>query len=314
MLNPTASLTAVIVSYNTRKLLERCLASLCEAVEGVVQLEIIIVDNGSTDGSAEYVEATRICGVTPIFNTTNVGFARANNQALALAETPYLLLLNSDAFIEREAIGRGLELLEDRPEIGMVGMRIDNPDGSVQAEYGSFPSLWDDVCTSLGFDQLQAKTASSRMSRAVPVDWVQGACMFVRRKAIDDVGGLDTGYFMYSEEVDWCRRFWKAGWQVWYEPGVSVAHIGSASSRQRGLQRRAALYRSRLGFRRKVGGPVASAVLWLAMLTGLFGRIIIRMLVQIVKRGPVGRQTVRSDWALLGRIVRMDPLARWTVS
>jgi len=303
-------LSVAIVSYNTRDLLIQCLDTLVAAAADL-RFEIIVVDNGSTDGTiaalADYQPA-----VTLIENGENRGFASANNTALARASAPVTLLLNSDAFMTPGVLAQALTLLNGNPAIGVVGVRLLNPDGSIQAEAGTFPSFWDDLSTSLGFDQFKQRTAFNA-GRPEPVDWVHGACLFVRTAAAGTVGGLDERFFMYSEEVDWCRRFWKAGWEVWYIPDADIVHIGSASSRD-DTRRRLALYQSRLGFRRRVDGPVASMLLWLLMLVGLAGRAILRPVAQRILRRRLGRQTAASDSALLTALLRVDPLSRWAAS
>jgi N-acetylglucosaminyl-diphospho-decaprenol L-rhamnosyltransferase len=303
-------LSVVIVSYNTRDILARCLRDLSAAAAGL-DVETIVVDNGSTDGSVELM--AHWPDVTLIANRDNGGFATANNQGLSAARAPFSLLLNSDAFIGAVALANGLGVLRERPSVGLVGVRLLNMDGTVQAEHGTFPSLWQDIRVSAGLDRFAVARAVPLRSPG-PVDWVQGACMFVRMEALHGVGLLDTRFFMYSEEVEWCRRFWEHGWQVWYLPDATVAHIGGASSTGLDLRRRAALYRGRLGLRRRMDGWPASALLWICMLSGLLVRIATRALARMVARREVGRQTPRSDWELLRLIARMDPFARWAVS
>jgi GT2 family glycosyltransferase len=305
-----ADLSVAIVSFNTRLHLQRCLDALETAATGI-PLEIIVVDNGSTDGSLELL-ASRGGNLTVIQNESNQGFAAANNIAITRATAPLVLLLNSDAFITPAVLQQALSLLADNPRIGIVGGRLLNLDGSVQAGPGVFPSFWDDVKDSLGLDQILQRRVLPTES-AHPVDWVQGACMFARMNAIRDVGGLDERFFMYSEEVDWCHRFWDCGWEVWYLPYADVVHIGGASSNN-DLRRRIALYRSRLGLRRKMGGPAASALLWVLMLGGLSARLVLRPIAQLVRRHPIGSRSAGSDLALLSALLRVDPLARWAVS
>jgi GT2 family glycosyltransferase len=301
-----ADLSVAIVSYNTRDLLRQCLDSLLAATAGL-QVEVIVVDNGSTDGSQAML-AGYCPAVTLIENGANLGFAAANNMALAHAAAPVTLLLNSDAFVTTAVVDQALALLRDHPRIGMVGVRLLNQDGTVQAESGTFPTFWEDVRTSLGFDQLgRRRSTVSKLPGAV--DWVQGACMFVRTEAVGAVGGLDERFFMYSEEVDWCRRFWLAGWEVWYLPDADVVHIGGASSRS-DTRRRLALYTSRLGFRRRASGPSSSLLLWLLMLIGLAARVVIRPVAQIVFRRRMGNQTAATDSELIAGLLRVDPLAR----
>jgi GT2 family glycosyltransferase len=303
-------LSVIILSYNTRDLLERCLACLFAAARAAsIRVDVIVVDNGSTDGSVEFV-SRHVPPVVLIQNAANVGFATANNQGLAAVKAPVALLLNSDAFVTSVVLDRAMDLLVTSPEVGMVGVRLDNPDGTIQAEFGTFPSLIDDVVVSLGLDRLRQRRTVSPAA-AMPVDWVQGACMFVRMTAVHDAGPLDTRFFMYSEEVDWCRRFWNAGWAVWYLADVSVMHLGSASSRNDDLLRRRALYQSRLGLRRRLSGPLPAVVLWSCMLTGLCLRAMGRFGVQVTLRRSIGRHAASADWALMRAVLRMDPLARW---
>jgi N-acetylglucosaminyl-diphospho-decaprenol L-rhamnosyltransferase len=301
-------LSVIVVSYNTRAILERCLASLSDAAAtAALDVELIIVDNDSTDGSAEFVTA-EYPAARLLRNSRNRGFAAANNQGLARASAPICLLLNSDAFIGPATFRAGMDLLRGGPEIGMAGVRIDNPNGTLQAAYGKFPTLWSDICLSLGADRLVQPRISDRMIG--PVDWVHGACIFVRTSALRDTGLLDERFFMYSEEVDWCRSFWRSGWEVWYLGEVSVVHLGGASHTN-DLRRRVALYRGRLGLRRRLGGPFASALLWAAVVVGLGARTAGRGLAQGMLRRQFGRQSPRSDWLLACEVSRMDPLARW---
>jgi GT2 family glycosyltransferase len=171
----------------------------------------------------------------------------------------------------------------------------------------------DDVLTSIGVEQW-LRHPPVEQSRRGPADWIQGACMFVRMEAIQHVGPLDTRYFMYSEEVDWCRRFWMAGWEVWYLGDVSIVHIGSASSAKSDIRRRTALYRGRLGFRRRVDGPASSGILWLCIVVGLALRVAGRWFVQVASGRSIGRHDAGADWQLLKAVSRMDPRARWIAS
>lgn len=305
-------LSVLIVSYNTRELLARCLDTLLAAAgeARMPQLEIIVIENGSTDGTVELLTGC-YPAVTLLPNATNAGFAAANNQGLALARAPVALLLNSDAFVTAETLRRGLGVLATRPRAGMAGVRLLNADGTTQFAYGTFPTLWSDLLTSVGLDRFLTPARQPARSRVGPVDWVNGACLFVRTAALGDIGPLDEAFFMYSEEVDWCRRCWARGWEVWYAGDAPVTHLGGASSSKSDLSRRIALYRSRLGLRRRLGGSASSAALWLGMLAGLGGRALGRAAVQALVRRRLGRHSPRADWQLVRAVARMDPLARW---
>jgi GT2 family glycosyltransferase len=305
-------LSVIIVSHNTRSLLQRCLDYLLAAGAAArLDVQTIVVDNASTDGSRDLL-AARYPAVEVIASATNQGFAAANNRGLAAAQAPVALLLNSDAFVTAQVLRRACDLLREAPDIGLVGVRLVNADGSLQAAWETFPTLTTDIGASLGLDQLRARHCREPL-RTGPADWVQGACMFVRMAAVAGVGGLDETFFMYSEEVDWCRRFWARGWQVWYLGEVAVVHLGSASSHNSNLRRRHNLYRSRLGLRRRFSGPAASGVLWGCMLAGLTLRAAGRAALRLLARRQFGRQAAGDDWALARAVARMDPLARWAV-
>lgn len=299
-----SDLSVIILSYNTCDLLQRCLSHLRTAAADR-EIEILVVDNGSTDGSREYL-TTIADSAHVILNDHNAGFAGGNNQGLEIASGDVILLLNSDAFVNKQAIDQALELFARNPRAGIVGLRIDNPDGSLQAGSGSFPTFWDDLVTSAGIDQIRRQRDDRDSPRLV--DWVHGACIFIRREAYRQIGGLDTGFFMYSEEVEWCYRCWQHGWEVWYLPDVGVTHLGGGSSREHDLDRRAALYASRLRFRRLVSGAAASAMLWTLVLAALSARIVARSVVQAVIHRDIGRQTPKSDWQLLRTLFRVNPL------
>ncbi len=305
----TAELSTIVVSWNTRDLLNQCLDTL-DAATGHLRHETIVVDNGSTDGTLEMV-ANRRVPAQLLANDANLGFATANNQGLGIASAPIALLLNSDAFTNADSIDRALSLLAAEPRAAIVGVRVLNTDGSLQAAQGAFPTLADDLSASIGVDRWLSREHESSLGPR-PVDWVHGSCMFVRTSAFRDAGGFDPRFFMYSEEVDWCLRLWRSGWEVWYDPAATVVHLGGGSSRSHDLRRRTALYRSRLGLRRRIGGPASSAALWAGMSAGLVARVVARSAVQAVGVGQIGRYDAAEDRALLREVVTMDPLARWS--
>jgi N-acetylglucosaminyl-diphospho-decaprenol L-rhamnosyltransferase len=304
-----ADLSVIIVSHNTRDLLADCLTTLTDS-SADLELEIIVVDNASTDGTLEHIREY-FPSVHLIANNDNRGFAAANNLGIAAAGSPVVLLLNSDAFVNASVLSECLALIERDARVGMVGVQLLNPDGSVQAEDGKFPSLWTDISISLGLDKLWKRPVQTRAPRVRPADWVQGACLFVRRDAIQDAGSLDESFFMYSEEVDWCHRFWQRGWHVVYNGSVSVIHLGGASSRRNDLGRRIALYRSRLGLRRRMGGSLSCAILWIVMVLGFAARIPVQLLMWSIPGRSNRRHRPEEDWQLLCQILAMDPTAAW---
>jgi len=242
-------LSIVILNYNTRDHLRACLRAM--QVEGSTSLsggpvtaEVIVVDNASTDGSADMV-AAEFDWVRLIRSPRNGGFAFGNNQALRLCRGANVLLLNPDTEIPAGAVARFLVCLESHPEAGIVGPKLLKPDGSMHlACRRSFPTPAVAFYRFAGLSRLFP--TSPRFGRynltfldpdqAIEVDSVCGACLMVRQAVIARVGLLDERFFMYGEDIDWCLRARQIGWTVRYEPGIVVQHQHGASSRQRALR------------------------------------------------------------------------------
>jgi N-acetylglucosaminyl-diphospho-decaprenol L-rhamnosyltransferase len=263
-------LSVAIVNWNTRGLLAECLASIYQHPPDCA-FDIWVVDNASTDGSVEML-AEKYPAVHAVANAENVGFARANNQAIALSTGRYVLLFNSDAAATPGSLGALVSLAQVQPRAAIVGARLLNPDGSFQAGGTPFPTLWRELLILSGAGRLffgrWYPSAGSQVELGPHrVDYVEGACLLVRREAIQAVGGMDEGYFMYAEEVDWCMAMKCAGWQVWYQPEARIIHHGGASSRSRRPQREADLYRSRVRFFRKWYGAGAARLLKVLILS-----------------------------------------------
>ena len=231
---PDASV--VVVSYNTRDLLRECLTNLF--LQQGVSFETLIVDNASRDGSVDMV-AAEFPMVHLLPQTVNLGFAAANNAAFPLARGRYVALLNSDAFLEAGALAQGVALMDAHPCTGIGGGRLVGRDGSWQPSARMAPSVLSDFLTLTG---LAAKYPHSRFfgradrtwsdpSMAASVDWVTGAFSMIRADALRRVGYFDERFFLYYEEVDLCRRFRAAGYDVSYWPEIVVVHLGGESSK-----------------------------------------------------------------------------------
>ncbi len=285
----------IILSWNTCGLLEDCLNSVIRTSDGL-DVEIIVVDNASTDGSQAMVRG-KFPNIRLIANQENVGFARGNNQALAISKGRYALLLNSDAFAQPGSIQALVRLADVQPKAGIVGAQLLNPDRSFQASYTFFPNLWREFLTLSGVGRLlygrwYPSRGPEEDKGPQPVDYVEGACMLVRLEAFDDVGGLDEGYFMYSEEVDWCYAMQERGWQVWYQPEAKVIHLGGASSQSRRVRREADLYRSRVRFFRKHYGDRTAELLKLQIYTLTAVKTVVHGLLRLVSGRRYGRPVV----------------------
>jgi len=214
----------IIISFNTRQLTLDCLRSVRASVQGM-PTEVWVVDNASTDGGVEAIRA-EFPEVRLIANARNVGFGPANNQAMRVANGEFFLLLNSDAFLEQDAVNELVAFLRESPKIGVVGPRLLNADGSLQVSCFRFPSPSHAWCDNLWLTRGYGRWKHDSVRR---VDFVSGACMLVRREVFEETGGFDEQFFMYSEESDWQRRIWNAGWQVAFTPSARVVHLGGAS-------------------------------------------------------------------------------------
>ena len=255
-------LAIVIVSWNVRGLLEACLASVYESLEGSsMRGEVWVVDNASTDGSAEMVWE-RFPQTRLMANETNVGFAAANNQALRAVgfasvepnELPrYVLLLNPDTDVLDDALTTMVGFLDENPQAGVAGAKLLYPDGRLQHSAFAFPTL---AQTFLDFFPLHHRLLSSRLNgryprrlyergEPFPVDHPLGAALMARGKAIQEVGLLDERFFIYCEEIDWCMRMKKAGWGIYCVPRAEVVHHVAKSTGQVRGKMFAALWRSR---------------------------------------------------------------------
>lgn len=225
-------LAVVIVSYEARERLRDCLRSLPGGADGL-SLEVIVVDNGSSDGSAETVERD-FPHVSLIRNEENVGFARASNAGMERASAQDFLLLNPDTVVAPAAFRRMLEVAEKYPEVGLVAPRLLNPgDLSVQPSFRRFPSLRS-VFGGFGLTNAFLRWLPERPWRPeveapTTAGWLTGACLLVRRRLWQEIGGLDEGYFLYYEDTDYCRRAIRAGWKLFLTETATVVHYGGSS-------------------------------------------------------------------------------------
>jgi GT2 family glycosyltransferase len=223
-------LSIIIVNWNGGQVLLDCLESVF-ACAHPFPFEVIVVDNASTDGSPEQV-AERFPQVRLVRNSKNVGFAGGNNRGLEMAQGRYWLLLNSDTRVPDDALEILLEEMDSHPETGVMGCCLIFPDGHLQRSFGEFPNLLTEILDQTMLHRLvtACKMRGGAYDRAHEVDWVTGACMLVRKEVFAQIGGLDEGYHMFLEDVDWCLRARQAGWRVRYTPRARVVHIKGFSS------------------------------------------------------------------------------------
>jgi len=223
-------------------------------------MQVIVVDNASSDTSVDMVRRG-FPGVALIENSRNVGFARANNQGIVRSQGRYVLLLNSDTFVQPGAVTDLVQFMDQHQDAGVCGPRLVRPDGRPQEfSFGGDPTLGYLLRRALSSLLWRRPLHDWSTDQVQEVDWVSGACLLARREAIDQVGLLDENYFMYFEDNDWCLRMRGGGWKVYYNPRVSVTHVGGQSLIQNPAAQRA-YYRSLDYFYAKHYGPLARVLL-----------------------------------------------------
>jgi len=309
----------IIVSWNVRELLRRCLLSVRQQttedrrpteyktdVRGLLS-EILVADNASRDGTVEMLHA-EFPDVRVIANTENVGFTRANNQALAIAQGRYLFLLNPDTALHPGALQTLYDYAEAHPRVGIIGPQLFYGDGTPQSSRRRFPTL---ATAFLESTKLQQWFPRNRVlaryymldtpdDAAQEVDWVTGAAMFVRRAVYEQIGGLDEAFFMYSEELDWCYRAKHAGWQIVYLPTARVIHYEGKSSEQVVAQRDMYFHSSKVRFFHKTRGAFIAEILR-AFLLAMFAYQIIEESVKwlLGHKRELRAQRVKAYWQVV---------------
>lgn len=247
------TISIIIVSWNVKELLKKCLGSIYQN-QGDLALEIFVVDNASNDGTPEMVK-NEFPKVKLIANNKNLGFARANNQAIKLATGDYVLFLNPDTEIFVGTLQKSVDFINSHSDCGILGAQILNPDKTIQLSVRRLPTLWPIFLMLLklpkifphlksvehylytDFDYLQEQT----------VDQVMGAFMFTKKEIIEKVGLFDERFFLWFEEVDFCRRVKQAGYEVYYSPMVQIVHYGGTSfARQSVVTKQSWFFRSAL--------------------------------------------------------------------
>jgi len=283
--NNAVYVTIIIVSYNTKSLLEECLYSIYKNVSKV-NFEVIVVDNNSVDESPDMVKK-KFPQVKLIINSENLGFAKANNQAIKKSKGEYILLLNSDTYCINNVIKKMFNFIEKQPKVGAIGIRLLNPDMTIQTSSFVFPS-WKKVF----FHLINIKKIFSRNIRnsliKVPfinlildkeiksyllydnlisplvVERLSGACMLIRREALIRVGLLDEKFFLYSEDTDLCKRIQKNGWKIILLPEIGIVHKGEASFERSYMNISPERYKGTIYYFSKHKGIIEN--LWIRML------------------------------------------------
>ena len=295
-----------IVAYRSRRLLRDCLAALEEHAP-MRPMQVVVVDNDSRDGTAEMVRG--LPGVELVEAGRNLGFAAATNLAAGRGEAPYFLALNPDTRLRAGVLDHLLRLMDGRPEIGICGCRLEREDGSFDhAARRAFPTPLGALAHFTGVGRSDGAPRALAQYRAPgvgrgPVDAVSGAFMLIRRRALDEVGRFDEGYWLYMEDLDLCYRFAQRGWVTWYEPSAAVTHVkGGTSGRQRTLRVNGAFHAGMYRFYRLHYADSRPQLLNGAVYAAIAGKFAVS-----AARSAVGRHVRRPGWSGSYRPLSRDP-------
>jgi GT2 family glycosyltransferase len=305
VISPPLDLSIITVSWNVRDLLRECLMAV-ENGRGDLSLEMIVIDSASTDGSAAMVR-DEFPSVQLIVCDDNVGFPRGNNLGIATATGRHILLLNPDTVVLNNALTVMVAYLDAHIDAGALGPQLLNADGSVQSSRRRFPTLSTGLVESTWLEPFAPRSILQNYyaqdmadDDTLDVDWVTGAALMVPRRVIDHVGPLDEGYFMYSEELDWCRRIKDAGWRVVYLPEAQIIHHVGKSSEQAVTARHINFQQSKLRYFRKHHGRLAAGLLRASLLAGYTWQIGLEGAKGLAgHKRSLRRQRIASYWQVL---------------
>lgn len=268
------SVCIIVVSYNTRDLLRKCLAAIPDACAGM-DYSAWVIDNNSPDRSAEMV-AAEFHHIKLTASPDNLGFAAANNLAIAQSDDEYVVLLNPDTEAEPKSLTRLVQYLAEHKDAGACGPMLLNTDLSLQKNGTRFPNLWGDILALTGLRKLCGGYWNRRFGNGrtdfdltCEVDWVSGACIAVKREVIERVGPLDSRFFMFYEEVEWCHRIRRAGWKVYYVAESRVVHHWMGSVKQSPKKMTDQLFKSQPLYYHMTSGPLAAGAARVIMTVGM---------------------------------------------
>ena len=298
-------LSIIIVNWNVKELLRECLNSIQRQLDGL-DGEVVVVDSASSDSSQAMI-AEEFPWVRLIASDENLGYPRGNNLGIAASSGRHVLILNPDTVLLDNSLSVMVDYLNQHIDVGVVGPQLLNPNGSVQSSRRRFPTLLTGLFESTWLESLApARLLSHYYVLDLPddeendVDWVTGACMMVPRRVFDHVGLFDEGYFMYSEELDLCRRVCEAGWRIVYLPEAQVVHHVGKSSEQAVTARHVNFQQAKLRYFRKHHGRLAAGTLRLFLLANYAWQIGLEGTKGLLghKRG-LRRQRIHSYWQVL---------------
>jgi GT2 family glycosyltransferase len=289
-------LSVIIVNWNTRQLLDRCLETIYNTI-GDLTFEVFVVDNASQDGSVEMVKA-KYPEVHLLLNEVNLGFGKANNQAIRCAQGNYCLLVNTDAFIQPDCAQVLVSTLAQHSKIGIAGTNLTYPNGRPQICKGRLPTLGIEIARLFGLDRIFPidATYSPLKNGYQDTGYVMGACMIARLDCLQQIGLFDEEYVFFSEEIDLCCRAAKNNWKVVHVPAAKAVHIGGGSTRSN-TDRILSLYKGKLMYFDKHHGPRTKQVFWRMIWLTLILKIPFYFVLRILSFGQIDKANLWLDVA-----------------
>lgn len=307
-----SALSIIIINWNTIDLLDDCLSSVFNCLDRF-DAEVFVVDNASSDGSQKMVK-NRYPKAILIENSENVGFAAANNQAIAIAEGKYVLLLNSDTIVHDDVLQCSVGYMDTHDDVGVMGCRVLNTDGTLQPTCSQFPSLLNLILLTTGlwklswpafFDRYQMRNWERKNEREVDV--VSGCYMLVRSEAITQVGILDESFFFFGEETDWCKRFQNAGWKIRFAPVGHITHHGGGSVKKLNFKRDLMLSSATVKLHLKHGGLLHAITAWTILFIFNLTRAVYWLLKSIVNSSETTKERRIHFFMLIKNYYRVWP-------
>ena len=280
-------LSIIILSYKSKADLQRLLPSVF-ASQTRRSFETLVVDNGSNDGTAEWVEnqiATAKYPLLKLIKNQNTGFAHGNNLGIRQAAGKYVLLLNPDTQVEPDTLETMVGFMEERPEVGISGCRVQKPDGGLDlACRRKFPNPWNEFARLFLLSRKNYNLLDRDENLPQQVDSVMGAFLLIRRSVMEKIGLLDESFFMYGEDLDWCWRCKAAGYQVWYYPKAKITHFKGSSSKKAPFRALKWFHDAMWIFYRKhYAGQYPFVLNWLVWL-GIYGRLAALVILNAFKK------------------------------
>jgi N-acetylglucosaminyl-diphospho-decaprenol L-rhamnosyltransferase len=297
-------LSIVLVCWNNKAYLDPCLQSLYDG-NLKYSFDVWVVDNGSTDGSQQMLQE-KYPEVRIIQNSGNVGLGKASNQGIEASRGRYILLLNNDTIVNGPSFDAMVKFLDEHSRTGAVGGKLLNPDGTIQACYNNFPTLWEDFMLNSRLGELIRPGYPAVMSgdEIKSVDWLGSACLMVRRSALDEIGLLDESYFIYGDETDLQYRLKKAGWEIYYLPGSTTVHYGGRSMNR--WSRRKMVLRGKLLFYQKHYGAVRTFLLRILFFVMSFFKLAIWAVASLLpSRRERAQKEIQSNREVMGLCVHL---------